>query len=212
MSSTHVSGSGESPSTDHTCIGVDLGVNRLITAAPAGGTLGDAFVVDGSALRDAVADLTGTQRRLQDTAFTTAQAEREAFAADWLHTRSIVIEAAVRAVRYAEQYANPVLIVEWFAPNGHTLWEWRAERGNHSPWLLPTLLEALELRAEEHGIPVETTGRDGTSRECHRCGKPGTLLADSLQCSTPSCPVDEVCRDRSAALTIAERGQRQLTE
>ena len=212
MSSTHVSGGVSTPPCEQTCIGVDVGLTRAFTAAPAGGAAEDAFTISGSAIREAVDDLTTAQRRLCDVQFTTERSACEAFAAGWLYVRSKIIETAVRTVRYAEQFPDPVLVVEHFSSDGPSLWEWRTRDDAHDAWILPTLLEALELHADQSGIRVETVNRHGTSQECHVCGSGGELSAHTLRCSAPSCPVEEVCRDRSAALTIADRGQRQLTE
>jgi transposase len=73
-------------------------------------------------------------------------------------------------------------------------------------WLLPTFRKALVERANEVGLPVARVDPSGSTQECHSCGEVGDVGSKMLKCTTPDCPVGEVCRDRSAALTIAQRG------
>lgn len=47
-----------------------------------------------------------------------------------------------------------------------------------------------------------------STQECHFCGELG-VDDDQLHCQNDECPVESVCSDRSAAVTLAKRGRDQ---
>lgn len=208
MSSTHGTETvAPSRSAVRTYVGVDVGEKHLMTAAPAGTATDSAYIVDGERLRDRFYLLTEMQRLLQRTSFTTKVTELEVFASIWMDIRERIIQTAVETVRYAKQFTAPVLVVEDLSGEPFALWEWRTEQTEFGTWLLPTLQETIKAHAVDAGIPVVEVDRAYSSQECHACDEIGELGKDTLTCTTSDCPVQEVCRDRSAALTIASRAE-----
>lgn len=199
-------------SSERTYLGVDVGEKRLAAVAPAGSDPEDAFIHDGDYVREAFDQLAARQRQLRDAPFGTEAAQRELFALSWILLRQYLKNAANHVVEHAKSFERPVLVLEELRGSPTPLWEWRRERENLGTWLVPTFVEVLREHADEHGIEAFTVDATRSTRLCHRCEHYGELeddpqAADVLECTNESCPVDVVCRDRSAALTIAQRGQ-----
>ncbi|WP_268258140.1 zinc ribbon domain-containing protein [Halopiger djelfimassiliensis] len=85
-----------------------------------------------------------------------------------------------------------------------TLWE-RRTVDDTGTWLLPALQHAIAVKAQEADIPVTYVNPKYTTQQCHVCGELGRLENDTLECTTENCSVGTVCRDRSAAVNIAQR-------
>jgi len=73
-------------------------------------------------------------------------------------------------------------------------------------WVLPTVRDRLEATLAVAGHRVEYVDAARSTQECHVCGAAADVSRATIACPVPDCPVDEVCRDRSAAVTIARRG------
>jgi hypothetical protein len=72
-------------------------------------------------------------------------------------------------------------------------------------WFVPALQQRLTAALLAEGYRVEYVDPDSTTRLCHRCSSEADVRPNTIQCTTETCPVETVCRDRSAAVTIAQR-------
>jgi IS605 OrfB family transposase len=108
---------------------------------------------------------------------------------------------------YLSLFGNPVVVVEDLTYELQALSARLKGRSNASAWLLPTFHDVFRAKCRDRGFDVKFVDPDGTSRECHLCGRDGEKTADGrhLRCPRPSCSAGEVCRDRSAAVSIAKR-------
>jgi len=198
---------GESPDRgEMTAVGVDVGVRHLYAAAPgtAGDEIEDATVLGGDHIRrrlDTLAEATGA---LQATRFDTTEAEAQVFAAVWGQLYGQLHSAAARVLEYVQEHPAPVVVLEDLPYTGFTLWE-RRLADKPGVWLLPTLQDVLSFRAATAGVPVVFVDPEYTTQQCHLCGKLAHMENETIQCTTADCPVGEVCRDKSAAVSIARR-------
>lgn len=187
-----------------TPVGVDVGVKSLIAAAPADGDVESAFTIEGSHIRARHEALVEAMRALQGAKFDSTEGQIQLFAALWHQIRPQVYDAAIRVVRYAEQFAAPVLVLEDLSFCDAPLWKRRTDSDVGS-WLLPALQHAIAVKAREAGVPVRYVDPKYTTQQCHVCGELGSVSQDTVECTTEDCPVGTVSRDESAALSIAQR-------
>lgn len=187
-----------------TPVGVDIGVKNLIAAAPADGDVASAFTIEGGHIRTRHEALVEAMRALQGARFDSSEGQIQLFAALWHQIRPQVYDAAVRVVRYAQEFAAPMLVLEDLPFCGASLWE-RRTASDVGTWLLPALQHAIDVKARDAGLPVTYVDPSHTTQQCHVCGDPGSVGQDSVECTTEDCPVETVSRDESAALSIAQR-------
>ncbi|ELY31225.1 transposase, IS605 OrfB family protein [Natrialba magadii ATCC 43099] len=187
-----------------TPVGVDVGVKNLVAVAPADGDLEAALVIEGDHVRKRHKILAEAMQALQGAKFDTTDGQTQLFAALWHQIRPQVYDAAVRVVRYAQELPAPTLVLEDLSFCEATLWE-RRTVDDVGTWLLSALQHAVALKAQEVRIPVTYVNPKYTTQQCHVCGDLGRLKNDTLECTTEDCSVDTVCRDRSAAVSIAQQ-------
>ena len=187
-----------------TPVGVDVGVKNLIAAAPADGDVESAFTIESSHIRTRHEALVEAMRALQGAKFDSTEGQIQLFAALWHQIRPQVYDAAVRVVRYAQEFAGPVLVLEDLSFCGASLWK-RRTASDVGTWLLPALQHAIAVKARDAGIPVTYVDPKYTTQQCHVCGELGSVSQDAVECTTEDCPVGTVSRDESAALSIAQR-------
>jgi IS605 OrfB family transposase len=187
-----------------TPVGVDIGVKHLVAAAPVDGSVASAFTIQGDHIRSRHEILVEAMTALDSAIFDTIDGQRQLFAATWQRFRGQLFDAAVRLVRYARRFNRPILILEDLSACQRSLWEQRTA-ADVGTWLLPALQEAIITKAAEAGISVRNVNPEYTSQECHNCGNLGHLENETIECTSTDCPVGTVCRDRSAALSIAKR-------
>lgn len=198
------------PQPSHaTPVGVDLGVKHLVAAAPVDGAIETAFTIEGDHVRTRHETFIEAMTALDSAVFDTTDGQRQLFAAMWQQFRGQLFDAAVRVIRYARLFSQPILVLEDLSTCKRSLWE-RRTAADVGTWLLPALQKAIVVKAEETGIPSQQVNPEYTSQQCHVCGDLGHLENETLECTSPDCTVEMVCRDRSAALSIAQRaGHRQ---
>lgn len=192
--------------TMSTPVGVDVGVKNLVAAAPADGDIESALVIDGDHIQKRHDVLVEAMRALRGAKFDTADSQSQLFAALWYQMRPQVYDAAVRVVRYAQQFTAPIVVLEDLPHHGVPLWE-RRMHSDAGAWLLPALQHAIVAKAQDENVPVTYVDPDYTTQECHLCGDIGDVAENTVECTSDDCPVGRVSRDRSAALTIAKRGE-----
>jgi len=207
MSSTPLPATvGQRRSLGVTPVGVDVGVKNLIAAAPADGDVESAFTIEGSHIRTRHEALVEAMRALQGAKFDSTEGQIQLFAALWHQIRPQVYDAAVRVVRYAQEFTGPMLVLEDLSFCGASLWE-RRTADDVGTWLLPALQHAIVVKASDAGIPVTYVDPKYTTQQCHVCGELGSVGQDAVECTTEDCPVGTVSRDESAALSIAQRAR-----
>lgn len=72
-------------------------------------------------------------------------------------------------------------------------------------WLVSAFQSVLVDHALDAGLPVARVDPEYTTKQCHECQQFARLEGDVIECGNGGCPVDEVGRDLSAALSIAGR-------
>lgn len=204
MSSRSSTPTNSQPSHPATPIGVDLGVKHLVAAAPVGGAVETAFTIEGDHIRTRHETFIEAMTALDSAVFDTTDGQRQLFAAMWQQFRGQLFDVAVRVVRYVRRFSQPILVLEDLSICKRSLWE-RRTTADVGTWLLPALQKAILVKANEAGVSVRYVDPEYTSQQCHSCGDLGHLENETLECTLPDCPVEMVCRDRNAALTIAQR-------
>lgn len=198
--------------TDATTIGVDLGVRNLFAAAPAASepAIPNAISVEGAVCRALVRECVAVVRRLGVEADETDREQRAVVG--WYHDRLMerFDAAADRLLTYLDGFERPIRVVmEDFDFQRRPLRRHVRDERDAGSWILPTFRYRLGAHLERAGRVVSYVDPESTTRRCHECGQPGEVDR-SFMCSNEDCPVDEVCRDESAAVAIARRGRGEL--
>lgn len=190
-----------------TVVGVDLGVKRLLVAAPddAGPDVSGALAVGGGVERDLYDGLGDTLSRLDSHPVETTEAEAEAIERYRSLLRQRFTLAAQSLVEYADRHDADVVALEDIEYEGGTLAECARGRMKAGEWVLPTFREHLEATLAAEGFQVERVDAAYSTQECHVCGELTDVSRATITCETEGCPVDGICRDRSAAATLANR-------
>jgi len=198
----------EEPTTDGdaTYVGLDIGETALITGcALKGGSPTDPFVCSGSRAKQLRKEMHTTLKRLQ---------ERDA--AEWRiderfdHYQNaltdIVEKASRQAVEYAQQFENPVVVMEDLTYIRESLdYGEYMNRRLHS-WAFARLQGRIEDKAMDAGIPVEYVNPEYTSQTCHSCYRLGRRDSQAeFRCPHDSCHVSTFQADINAAANIARR-------
>lgn len=180
-----------------TPIGVDVGLKNLATLAPAtaGPDVEEARVVHIEAVEAAY-------RALAESGEAAINC-REAVLGEALqaHLTRITHEA----MGYAQAFESPILVLEDLSLRDRPLRELITDGAEPECWIFPTLQNRLVELARAVGVPVATVDPAYSTRECHVCQQFARVENDVIHCTTPECPVGEVCRDKSAAVTLARR-------
>lgn len=198
------SGTDSDPTSDATYVGVCVGVDTLIAAAPADARLGTELVIDGDHVREQHDLLRTATRALQRTGFDTTTGEAELFVALYHQLRGQVYGAAVRTVRYARRFDTPRIVLAERSLGGPSLWERRTDEGVGA-WLPAATHCAVAETARASGVSVVAV--DATRAVCHVCGESGRADGRELRCQNENCPVDRVGRRRSRAVRLAGRAR-----
>jgi len=190
-----------------TAVGVDLGIKTLLTAAPADADaeVSDAFTAGGDIERELYQTLGQTLTRLDELDVDTTAAEARATQAYGDLIRQRVQAATVALLKYVEEVDADVVAVEEIAHNRKPLAECARGPTEVDSWLFPVVRDRIEWELRCAGYRVERVSRKYTTRQCHVCGQLARMESATISCATDDCPVDVVCRDRSAAVSIAGR-------
>jgi len=209
MSSTPEATGTRVSTAGYTPIGVDLGVKRLLVAAPADADpdVSDALVVGGGAERDLYNGLGDTLARLDELAVDTDEAEAEAVETYRSLLRQRFDLAAQALVKYADRHDADVVALEDIGYESGMLAECARGRTKAGEWVLPAFRGHLEAVLAAEGYRVERVDATYSTQRCHVCGELADVSRATITCETDDCPVGRVCRDRSAAVTIAGRAE-----
>lgn len=192
-----------------TVVGVDVGVRNLLVAAPAeaGPDVPTALVVDGGPVRALYAALVDAMDALEaspDATGGTAQRLREHYR-DRLHAR--LGDAVEELLAFVDDLEADVVALEDLGGRPPSLATALQEGHDTDAWVLPMLQMRLTASLEAAGYAVTFVDRDYTTRACHHCEQFAVVEDHTIRCTTADCPVDVVGRDRSAAVSIAQRAR-----
>lgn len=189
-----------------TPVGVDIGSTRhlFVATTPRDGP-GNALTVEASYVAALFAEFQSATHRLGAAPAYDDDCLGDLVARYWPRIRTALERAAENVVEYAAAHPSAVLVVEDLPQRPRTLVDAANGGVRLASWIPPVARAVIVDVAAEAGLPIASVDPHETSRKCHVCGERGELLRDVLACSAPNCPVDEVCRDRSAAATIAKR-------
>lgn len=188
--------SSRNPLLTDTTIGVDAGIRNLLTLAPASA---NPDVSEGRVIDDDQPEL--VYRTLVHVPDNAPRTKR--ILTDRLHRA--VENVAQEAVAYTASFNAPVLVVENLSYSRRSLSECIDDNAAIECWLLPAVQRALVEAARDAGIPAVSVSEEYTTQQCHECQDFACVGRETIRCTTENCPVAEVCRDRSAAVTIARR-------
>lgn len=188
-----------------TPVGVDVGSRQLVTVATASDDVDEAITVSGVYAECVYSEFCSATQRLDTAPEFDDTALGEVVARYWDLFRATFEHAADEAISYARQHPAPVLVLEDLKQKPRPLRDCAHGNLRFGSWCPAVVQEVLADRALDAGVPVIFVPPEYTSQECHRCGEIGELENKTLTCTVPGCPVDDVDRDRSAAVSIAKR-------
>lgn len=187
-----------------TPVGVDLGVKHLLTLAPAAAS---ADVSEGTVIHDsrveAYFDSLQWRVRAFDDSRTLYQDRVGMILADRL--RTLLDQLADEVMAFLEGIDIPIIVLEELSYTGRTLEECVIDGARIECWLFPSLKTRLAVKAGAAGVAVAEVDEEYSTRQCHICKQFTSVQDETVDCPTEDCPVDVVCRDLSAAATLAER-------
>lgn len=190
---------------DPTPIGFDIGESKLLTGcAFQDGTPTRPYIYDGGRARHLRKEMFTTLRRLQERDAEWRIDERFDHYQNAL--TDIVEKASREAVEYAQQFENPVIVLEdlSYIRGNLDYGKWMNRRLHN--WAFARLTGRIEDKALEAGILVRKVNSEYTSQTCHACGYIGSRSSQAaFRCTNPECWVSEYQADINAAANIARR-------
>jgi len=186
-----------------TPVGVDVGTRQLVAVATAGATVDEAIVVDGDPARDLYAEFTEATHRLQEGR--TGDSLGAVVWRYWRHFRELFRGAAEAVLEVARAHPAPMVVLEDLSIRRRPLVACRCGNVRAATWLPAAVQAVVADRVVDASVPVTYVSPKYTTQQCHRCGLLTRDEGATIVCTTPDCPVDEVDRDRSAAVSIAKR-------
>ncbi|MEE6210346.1 transposase [Salarchaeum sp. III] len=195
-------------SSAETPIGVDIGEATLVTVchrnergSPTAPTLWN--------------DEGKTVRQLRETYFTATRrlqkrgSERiaESYGDElWRHIDHILHTVTSEVVAYADQFENPVLVLEDLTHIRENMDYGAFMNRRLHGWGFAKMHAQICYKAAEKGLRVRTVNPAYTSKTCHCCGEQGSRPTQAtVNCSNSECWVSEYHADVNAALNIADR-------
>ncbi|WP_363463642.1 transposase [Halogeometricum borinquense] len=186
-------------------IGFDIGESKLLTGcALRDGTPTQPYIYDGSRARHLRKEMFTTLRRLQERDAEWRIQERFDHYQNAL--TDIVEKASREAVEYAQQFENPVIVLEDLSYIREHLdyGKWMNRRLHN--WAFARLTGRIEDKARDAGICVRFVNPAYTSQTCHECGHIGSRSSQAMfRCTNDECWVTEYQADINASVNIARR-------
>ena len=192
---------------DPTPVGFDIGESKLLTgcALTENGTPKEPFIFDGGRARHLRKEMHTTLKRLQ---------EREA--SEWRRDErfgyyqnaltDIVEKSSRQAVEYAQQFDNPVIVLEDLSYICENLDYGAYMNRRLHGWAFDRLTSRIEDKAAEAAIPIRFVNPSYTSQICHECDNIGSRGSQAeFWCANDECWVTEYQADINAAANIAGR-------
>jgi len=188
--------SGDSPLRAGTPVGVDVGLRNLLAVAPASAS---ADISEGAVFDDdRIEEYYTTLEHVPDPSGHTAT-----ILAHKLHR--VLNDVAQDVVAYTESFDVPLLVLEDLGYPDRSLSDCIESGAAVECWLYPAVQRAVIEAAADAGIPVVAANEKHSTQQCHGCLDFARVGDETIQCTTEDCPVETVCRDLSAAVTVAQR-------
>ncbi|MDS0284747.1 zinc ribbon domain-containing protein [Haloarcula onubensis] len=194
-----------------TPVGVDVGSARYLFAAasPADG-VGGAATVNADYAHRLYSEFQSATHRLGTAPDYVDDQDRlgDLVARYWPRLRRALECAADQVVGVARAHPRAVVVLEDLSTTPRPLVEAAHGAMAWADYCPAVAQQLLADRALDAGLAVAYVPPEYTSQLCHECGTLGDLGGrgcETLTCVNDDCTVGEVCRDRSAAVTIARR-------
>jgi IS605 OrfB family transposase len=124
----------------------------------------------------------------------------------WRHIDHILHTVTSEAVEYADQFENPVLVLEDLTYIRENMDYGAFMNRRLHGWAFAKMQAQLTYKAAEKGIRVETVNPAYTSKTCHCCGEKGYRPDQAtFRCTTSECWVSDYQADVNATLSLADR-------
>jgi len=193
-------------SDSQTPVGFDVGESMLLTgcACHSNGA-STPFLFSGSTARNTRKTMSTTLGRLQRRDSSSWRID-ERFEYFQNKLTDIVEKATRKAVEYAQQFSNPVIVLEDLSYIRENLDSGKFMNRRLHNWAFARLQKRIEDKATEVGIPVHHVDSHYTSQICHGCGHLGSRNGQAeFRCTNDNCWVSEYQADINAAYNIADR-------
>jgi IS605 OrfB family transposase len=189
-----------------TYVGLDIGETALVTGcALTHGSPTALFVCDGGRAKQLRKELFTTLKRLQERDAAAWRID-ERFAYFQSALTDIVEKASRRAVEYAAQYENPVIMMEDLSYIRERLDYSRYMNRRLHSWAFARLQGRIEEKAAEAGIAVTYVNPAYTSQVCHACRYVGQRNSQAVfRCLNAACHISTFQADINAAANIARQ-------
>ncbi|SEO41470.1 transposase, IS605 OrfB family, central region [Halogranum amylolyticum] len=188
-----------------TLVGFDIGESKLLTGcALTDGTPTQPYIYDGGRARHLRKEMFTTLRRLQERDAGWRVDERFDHYQNAL--TDIVEKAPRQAVEYAQQFEDPVIVLEDLSYIREHLdyRKWMNRRLHNRAFA--RLTGRIEDKAREEGVPVRYVNPAYTSQTCHECSHIGARGSQAtFRCTNDDCWVTGYQADINASVNIARR-------
>lgn len=192
---------------DPTPVGFDIGESKLLTgcALTENGTPKEPFIFDGGRARQLRKEVHTTLKRLQEREC--AEWRRDERFDHYQNALTDIVEKASRqAVEYAQQFDDPVIVLEELSYIRENLDYGAYMNRRLHGWAFARLTDRIEDKATEAGVSVRFVNPKYTSQICHECGHIGSRSSQAeFRCTSDECWVTEYQADINAAANIAGR-------
>ncbi len=197
-----------SSASKETPIGVDIGEASLLTVCHrderGSPTAPNLWNDEGKRVRQLRETYFTATRRLQQRG---SERIAESYGYElWRHIDHILHTVTSEVVAYADQFENPVLVLEDLTHIRENMDYGAFMNRRLHGWGFAKMHAQIRYKAAENGIRVETVNPAYTSKTCHCCGERGYRPKQAtFKCSNSMCWVSEYQADLNAALNIADR-------
>jgi IS605 OrfB family transposase len=187
------------PATEETVIGVDLGLNNIVTVVQP--DTDKKMMVSGKEVGYIRRKFHSLRQELQESGAQRARNRLGKKESDWTRDRNHKLAKDI--VEFADRFENPVIHLE----DLQTIREQRRSRKQnrelHS-WAFGELRQYITYKAQEKGIDVKQVDPSYTSQRCYQCGEIEETVRDRNSFRCDSCGHSDHA-DMNAARNIAVR-------
>ena len=189
-----------------TRIGFDIGESMLVTGcALQHDTPRKPQLINGKEAKRIRKEMFTTLRRLQERDASEWRIE-ERFSYYQNRLTDSIEKASRESVEYANQFDNPVIVMENLAYIRESLDYGKYMNRRLHTWAFAQLQGRIEDKAKDAGIPVRYVHPQYTSQTCHSCKHVGYRPRQAeFNCKNPECHVSTFQADINASANIARR-------
>ncbi|WP_436926221.1 RNA-guided endonuclease TnpB family protein [Halosimplex amylolyticum] len=189
-----------------TRVGFDIGESMLVTGcALQHGAPTEPLLIKGNEAKRLRKEIHTTLTRLQERDAPEWRVE-ERFSYYQNRLTDIIEKASQKAVAYATQFENPVIVMEDLAYIRESLDYGKYMNRRLHSWAFARLQDRIEDKARDAGIPVRYVHPQYTSKTCHACQHIGYRPQQAeFECKNLECHVSTFQADINASANIARR-------